>query len=101
VIGNLDSPFGRYCFPQKLYEFAACSTPFVAADVGEVAAMLHKQPHLLFSPNNSSELADRIRSLLQGKCPLQQTILVRTWEELGGELEAFFLDRILSRQRLR
>jgi glycosyltransferase involved in cell wall biosynthesis len=96
VISNLDSPFGRYCFPQKLYEFAACGIPFVAADVGETAAMLRQQPHLLFSPNNAGELAGRVRGLLEGQCPPQLTIPVRTWEELGGELEAFFRDRILS-----
>lgn len=101
VISNLDSPFGRYCFPQKLYEFAACGIPFVAADVGETAAMLRQQPHLLFSPNNASELADRMRDLLQGKCPPQRAIPVRTWEELGGELEAFFRERILSHQSQR
>lgn len=98
VISNLDSPFGRYCFPQKLYEFAACSTPFVATDVGETAAILHQQAHLLFSPNNASELADRVRGMLEGKYPPQVVIPVRTWEELGGELEAFFRDRILSHQ---
>jgi len=98
VISNLESPFGRYCFPQKLYEFAACGIPFVAADVGETAAMLLQQPHLLFTPSNASELADRVRGMLQGEYPPQLAVPVRTWEELGGELEAFFRDKILSHQ---
>lgn len=100
VISNLDSPFGRYCFPQKLYEFAACRTPFVAADVGEVASMLHRQPHLLFTPDNVSELADRVRGLLLRNFSQEPTIPVCTWEELGGRLEAFFRDLLLSHHRM-
>lgn len=98
VISNLDSPFGRYCFPQKLYELAACRTPFIAADVGEASVILEQQPHLLFPPSNVSEMVNRIRDLLQGKFPQQPAMRVRTWEALGSELEAFFRDQILSKQ---
>lgn len=100
VISNLDSSFGRYCFPQKLYEFAGCRTPFVAANVGEAAAMLHRQPYLLFSPGDAGELAGRIRDLLARNDLQEQVIQVRTWEGLGFELEAFFRGLLLSPRRM-
>lgn len=100
IISNLDSSFGRYCFPQKLHEFAGCGIPFVAANVGETAVMLQQQPHLLFSPGDAGALADRVRDLLTRNDLQEQAIQARTWEGLAHDLEGFFLDLFRSYRHL-
>lgn len=90
VISNIDSPFGRYCFPQKLHELTACGTPFVAANIGETAAMLHRHPHLLFPPGDAIGLACRIRDRLTLDDSQGIPIHPHTWNELARELDSFF-----------
>ena len=40
IICNLDTDFGRFCYPQKLEEMLACERSFFAANVGELAKVL-------------------------------------------------------------
>jgi len=51
-----DDAFGRYCFPQKLYEMIACRLPPVAAAVGAVAELLQEYPGCLYQAGVSPDL---------------------------------------------
>lgn len=57
IIPAHDTSFGRYCFPQKLYEMIGCGLPVVAAKVGAIAEVLHNTPDLLFTPGDAENLA--------------------------------------------
>jgi glycosyltransferase involved in cell wall biosynthesis len=91
VVSNIDSAFGRYCYPQKLMESIACGIPLVAAGVGEVARILAENPHALYRPGDSASLADAIRRMLVDPRPV--SIPVADWHERGGQLES-----VLSKQ---
>jgi glycosyltransferase involved in cell wall biosynthesis len=88
LICNLDSTFGRYCFPQKLYEIIACGTPVVAAAVGEVLSLLQTHPDNLYPAGDDIALTRKIEHHLQHPSPLN--ILPISWPQWGDQLEAFF-----------
>lgn len=64
VISVLDTPFGRYCFPQKAYEMLACRLPPVAADVGATGELFADYPNLLFKPGDADALAKTVLAQL-------------------------------------
>jgi glycosyltransferase involved in cell wall biosynthesis len=86
VICNRDSDFGRHCFPMKLVEMAACGLPVVAADVGEVSALLRAHPQSRYTPGDSAQLAERLRHALHHPDSLPTT-LAATWHEIARGLE--------------
>lgn len=86
VVSNIDSTFGRYCFPQKLMETIACGIPLVAAEVGEVARILDGDRDALYRPGDSSSLADAIGRMLLSRRPI--SIPVSDWQQRGEQLEA-------------
>ena len=88
VVCNLDSPFGRYCFPQKLYEIIACGTPLVAAAVGDVARLLQTNLQCLYPPGDDLALAERIAHQLDRPTPV--AVAAPTWAQQAERLEAFF-----------
>ena len=88
VVCNLDSDFGRYCFPQKFYEMVACGLPLAAANVGEMKSLLARWPQLMFAPNSVTGLAECLRRQLSDPMPLS-AIHVPTWEDRALELEHF------------
>lgn len=59
-----DDAFGRYCFPQKLYEMIACRLPPVAAGVGAVAELLRDHPGCLYRPGDSPDLQRAVTAQL-------------------------------------
>jgi teichuronic acid biosynthesis glycosyltransferase TuaC len=87
VISILDTPFGRYCFPQKAYEMIACGLPLVAADVGAMSSLFASWPALLFRPDDAQSLADAV--LRQIDTPILPSLPVRDWSELVGDVEPF------------
>ena len=89
VICNRDSPFGRYCFPQKAYEIMACSTPLVAAAVGSMQDMFDKHPQCLFEPDSPESFAKAVRSQLTNPTLLE--LKVPTWSDMAKQLETFLL----------
>lgn len=93
VVANLDSGFGRYCFPMKLYEMIACGIPIAVAAVGAAADLLAKYPQCLFAPGNPESLARVIRSLLEHPCT--PAIEVPTWAEQGIRLSSL-LEKAVS-----
>jgi len=83
-----DNDFGRYCFPQKFYEMAACGLPLVAADVGEMSTLLESFPGFLYRPDSSTDLK---RAILQQIVNRQRlTMDVPTWK-----LQAEKFDRVI------
>jgi glycosyltransferase involved in cell wall biosynthesis len=81
----VDSPFGRYCFPQKAYEMLACRLPVVAADVGAMGALLAATPACLYRVGDASDLADKLRGQLE--LPTLPNIPIDDWQTLIGRLE--------------
>lgn len=80
-----DTPFGRYCFPQKAYEMAACGTPIVAAAVGAMPALLAKTPQALYRPDDAAGLAAALRAQLT--TPQPPPVVPEDWEALVGRLD--------------
>lgn len=82
----LDTPFGRYCFPQKAYEMLACRLPVVAADVGAMGQLLQPwSDNCLYRFDDPDALADRIEGQLEGR--FVPPVPVAGWDELIGAIE--------------
>ncbi|HYP82889.1 glycosyltransferase family 4 protein [Variovorax sp.] len=78
VISVLDTPFGRYCFPQKAYEMLACGLPVVAANVGATGQLFSAYPQLQFSPADADGLAAAIMRQLEAPVSLSH-LPIRDW----------------------
>ncbi len=89
IICNRDSSFGRYCFPQKAYEMLACDISVVAADVGTMSELFFDHPEYLYTPKNKQSLVRAVRKQLV--CPTSYSIEIRTWADIGKDLESFLL----------
>ncbi len=85
IISILDTPFGRYCFPQKAYEMLACGLPVAAAKVGAMTELFKETPQALFSPDNPGELAAAV--LNQLNAPKAPQVPIKGWSELISEIE--------------
>lgn len=90
VICNIDSDFGRYCFPQKFYEIVACGTPLVAADVGEMKHLLSRRPDCRFPPNSVDGLVACILRQFAQPEPIAN-MFVPDWTTRAKDLENFLL----------
>ena len=86
VIYLRDTAFGRYCFPQKAYEMAACGLPFIAADVGAMRDLLAATPQHLYAPDDSRSLARAMRQALEQ--PAAPPPVPRDWSALVATLDA-------------
>lgn len=89
VICNLDSPFGRYCFPQKAYEFLACRVPIVAARTAAVVELFRNDLDAMFTPGDSFDLVRALRRQIEN--PVVLDVPIPTWDDLSGILEKFFI----------
>jgi teichuronic acid biosynthesis glycosyltransferase TuaC len=85
VIYVRDTPFGRYCFPQKAYEMLACGLPVVSARVGAMVPLLAGAPQCLYEPDNASDLATTIRRQLNA--PVTPSVAIDDWQTVIGRLE--------------
>jgi glycosyltransferase involved in cell wall biosynthesis len=88
VVCNLDSAFGRFCFPQKFFEILACGTPVVAAAVGDVGDLLEARADCLFSAGSAADLERCIRSQLDRPRPVAD-LEIPDWSDRAAELERF------------
>lgn len=89
IIPAHDSAFGRYCFPQKLFEMIACGLPVVAADVGAIAQTLRANPEMLFVPGDVNSLIATMK--LQLEDSRLANIEPMEWSELVGNVEPVLL----------
>jgi len=85
VMCILDTPFGRYCFPQKAYEMLACRLPVVAADVGAMSALLAATPACLYRAGDAADLAGKLRAQLES--PSLPEVPIDDWQTLITQLE--------------
>jgi glycosyltransferase involved in cell wall biosynthesis len=81
VVCNVDSAFGRYCFPQKLYEALACGVPVVVADVGAMSELLAPWPGNRFAPGDGDALARALEAQLAA--PFLPPLPVPDWDDLA------------------
>lgn len=99
VICNIESDFGKYCFPQKFYESVACGVPIVAAAAGSMREMLKDHSDQLYTPGNTAHLADAL--LRQIEKPSVLPMNVPTWNMLGKKLEICLLACLQANRNLR
>jgi glycosyltransferase involved in cell wall biosynthesis len=85
VMCILDTPFGRYCFPQKAYEMLACALPVVAADVGAMGALFAQAPQCRYAVDDARDLAAKLRAQLA--TPVVPEIAIDGWQELIARIE--------------
>jgi teichuronic acid biosynthesis glycosyltransferase TuaC len=97
VIYLRDTPFGRFCFPQKAYEMAACEISIVAAAVGDTERLFAHYPRCLYHPDDAQDLAERIRVQLQA--PELPRFPIDDWSTIVLALERR-LDAIVNGRRL-
>ena len=90
VISNLDSAFGRYCFPQKFHEMAACRLPIVAASVGALPHLMQSCQKALFAPGSVNGFQEALKYQLSNQCLVPKSAL--SWRQQGEKL-ARLLDR--------
>jgi len=85
IISLTDSPFGRYCFPQKTYEMLACHLPIVVTNIGEMGSLFAPWPRILFSSGNTRELIIAVQRQLEG--PIKPAIPILDWHKLVAKIE--------------
>lgn len=85
VISVLDTPFGRYCFPQKAYEMLACGLAVVASDIGAMSDLFEELPQVLFGANDAEALAAAV--LRQLDQPMRPEVPIADWAALIAGLE--------------
>jgi glycosyltransferase involved in cell wall biosynthesis len=80
-----DTPFGRYCFPQKAYEMLSCGLPVAAAHVGAMSNLLAETPSCLYQADNPESLASVLLAQLEN--PAVPNVAIDDWEKLIGIIE--------------
>lgn len=88
VICNKRSPFGEFCFPQKLYEVVACGVPPLVANTPGVAELLARAPRNRYEPDSVDSLLQGIEALLAE--PVLAPITPVSWKQHGEHLSQFF-----------
>jgi glycosyltransferase involved in cell wall biosynthesis len=81
----MDTPFGRYCFPQKAYEMLACELPVVAADVGAMGHLFAQAPQCLYRVGDAGDLAEKLR--MQLVAPVLPPVDIEDWRSIIAKLE--------------
>lgn len=98
VVCNRRSPFGEYCFPQKLYEIIACGVPPLVADTAGVAEFVERAPRHRYEPESVASLAQGIEALLDR--PERPTVAAVSWQQHGARLSAF-LEQVAGQPQVR
>jgi hypothetical protein len=94
IISILDTPFGRYCFPQKAYEMLACGLCVAVTDIGEMSTLFAATPQIMFQAGNAHGLMAAVTRQLTA--PTQPATAIRGWHALIGEVEPL-LTRMVQR----
>lgn len=81
-----DTPYGRYSFPQKAYEMAACRVPLAVARIGAMESVFAATPSVFYAPDDGASLAQCLQRQLAA--PVVADISVPDWAGLAAEQEA-------------
>jgi glycosyltransferase involved in cell wall biosynthesis len=84
-----DSDFGRFAFPQKLYEILACQVPILGAAVGAIGEVLANFPRCLYEPGNAADLGEKLKAQLVD--PQLPIVPIPTWADQAMRLENLLL----------
>lgn len=85
VIYLRDTPFGRYCFPQKAYEMLACGLPIASASIGVMPQLLVSAAAGLYRADDADDLARAV--LAQLNYPVQAQVSIDDWARIVGVME--------------
>lgn len=85
IVSVLDSPFGRYCFPQKVSEMLACGLAVAATDIGVTSELFADTPQALFRTADAQDMAEAI--LRQLDHPIRPDRPIPDWGELVTNIE--------------
>jgi glycosyltransferase involved in cell wall biosynthesis len=85
VIYLRDTPFGRYCFPQKAYEMIACGLPIVAARIGVMPGLLSTVPDCLYRADDANDLARAVLAQLDRPTPVN--VPIDGWAQIIAGME--------------
>lgn len=98
VVCNIQSLFGKYCFPQKMFEMLACGIRVVGARTGDVITVFEHEPDCLFIPGDGGSLALAVRRAIEKpKISLAQP--VKTWGELAVSLDSLLHQVVNTKKR--
>lgn len=89
VVYLRDTPYGRYSFPQKIYEMAACGTPLAVACVGAMATLFRGCTQALYEPDDAASLVNCLRAQLAR--PEAASLEIPDWSELAVHMERALL----------
>lgn len=92
IVCNLESNFGSYCFPQKMYEMISCEIPVVAAKTRALSHLhKNKMPNAFYTPGDASSLGDVLREFVYSSVIEQKKI-----EPIGWDTQIRKLENIIS-----
>ena len=89
VVYLRNTPYGRYSFPQKVYEIAACGVPLAVARVGAMATLFPDSTQTLYEPDDVVSLAHCLRAQLMQ--PEVAVLNISDWSTLAERMEQALL----------
>ena len=98
VVCNLESSFGKYCYPQKISEILASEVPVVVANVGDMSILKEMDFGSVYEPNDLSSLQTAIVEKLAS--PRTKLFNAHTWTKLANKLD-LFINTIITKVQQR
>jgi len=89
VVYIRDTPYGRFSFPQKAYEMAACGIPMAVARVGAMTGLFGATPQVFYEPDDAISLTSCLKAQLDN--PVKTDFPIPDWAELAIDMESAYL----------
>lgn len=87
VVCNRLTPFGEYCYPQKIAEILACKIPVVAANTSDMEFLFVEDQESIYLPGDFDSLKRAILEKLESR--VTKNIEPHTWGKLAKKLDVF------------
>lgn len=92
VVYLRDTPYGRFSFPQKAYEIAACGVPMAVAGVGAMAGLFGPDTQSVYQPDKVESLVSCIKKqLVHPETPMVE---IKDWPSLAKLMESAYFQVI-------